>query len=182
MYLSSEQEYLLHFLQRMGCLRQEQAAAILRRKFDTPQKAMPAIIRQLRSAGQLREHAGVLIEPARSTSPAMLRAIDVLLAVFPAELPEATVSGRPLQITAYDAVRDLQLQILHVPAGKERETCGNAGRMPSTDIPTMLVLLLDAEEQRDHVKLNRIAYLLAYPDQAGRLHMEKREQEGTAHG
>lgn len=182
MYLSKEQEYLLHFLQRMGCLRQEQAAAILRRKFDTPQKAMPAIIRQLRSAGQLREHDGVLIEPTRLASLAMLRAIDVLLAVFPAELPEATVSGGPLLVTAYDAARDLQLQILHIPTGKERETCELAGRMPPTEIPTMLVLLLDAEEQRDHIKLNRISYLLAYPDQTGRMHLEKREQEGTIHG
>lgn len=182
MYLSEEQEYLLHFLHRVGCLRQEQAAALLRRKFGTPQKAMPAIIRQLRSAGQLREHTGILTRATQPASLAMLRAIDVLLAVFPAELPEATVSGGPLLITAYDAARDLQLQILHIPAGKERETCGLAERMPPADIPTMLVLLLDAEEQRDHVKLNRVAYLLAYPDQAGRLHLEKREQEGTIHG
>ena len=80
-FWSPEQKYLLEVLKKTGCMRKSQALALLHRQFGTSPNAIGPICRQLRDAGYLREFDGVQYEPF------IPNAIDLILAIFPRELP-----------------------------------------------------------------------------------------------
>lgn len=86
-FWSPEQKYLLEVLKKTGCMRKSQALTLLHRQFGTSQNAIGPICRQLRDAGYLREFDGVISAVGPQYEPFIPNAIDLILAIFPRELP-----------------------------------------------------------------------------------------------
>lgn len=86
-FWSPEQKYLLEVLKKTGCMRKSQALTLLHRQFGTSPNAIGPICRQLRDAGYLREFDGVISAVGPQYEPFIPNAIDLILAIFPRELP-----------------------------------------------------------------------------------------------
>lgn len=171
MFFSPEQQRLIALLQEFGCMRNAQAACVLHSEYGTRSEAMPHIIRQLRTRGQLREHDGVITGIGRSARPELLNAIDVALALF-GGMPQVAVDRPPFLLCAYASEKDLQLQLLYVPVGMEDKKSFTADNIPEPNVPTVLVLLLDHPTQKENLLLTRPC-MLAYRDNTHKLHFEQ---------
>lgn len=172
-FFSPEQQRLIRLLNQLGCIRTAQAEHILRGEFGTTHGAMPHIVRQLRTRGQLREFDGVLAGVGRKVRPELLEAIDVMLALFGSNMPETAVDRQPFLLCAFSSAADMQMQLMYVPAGLENEKSFAADNVPEPGVPTALVLLLEQPAQRDKIFVSRPC-VLAARDGEGKMKFEQR--------
>lgn len=169
-FWSPEQKYLLEVLKKTGCMRKSQALTLLHRQFGTSPNAIGPICRQLRDAGYLREFDGVISAVGPQYEPFIPNAIDLILAIFPRELPifERTAQN---SLYALGARSGLLARVFYLSqeqkifALPERDTIAE----PAS---TLTVLLLEDATQAGRIPPD-LSCLLAYPEQNGKLTLKQ---------
>ena len=85
MLISKQQQFMLEILQRLGCVRKEQLASLLRARFFPEGRTFPpdyvdTLLRQFRYCGiELCADADVVSLPGKAVYRKLLEAIDVML-------------------------------------------------------------------------------------------------------
>lgn len=183
MFYTPEQQYLMVIVRHFGCLRVEQAKRILRNRYDTKPDNVSRLIHQLCAHDTMRECDGALTNGKIPARLEMLYAVDVLLAMFE-EIPDIVVPtqhGSPFLLTAYSARHNLQVRMLHVPIGSEMEKSLIVDATPGSELPTVLILLLDNKDQRALLHLTQPC-AIACPGADGILQIVKSNQEVQKNG
>ena len=169
-FWSPEQKYLLEVLKKTGCMRKSQALTLLHRQFGTSQNAIGPICRQLRDAGYLREFDGVISAVGPQYEPFIPNAIDLILAIFPRELPTFERTARN-SLYALGTQSGLLARVFFL----SREP--KIFALPERDIvaepaSTLTVLLLEDATQAGRIPPD-LSCLLAYSEQNGKLTLKQ---------
>ena len=93
MLLTKQQKYLLAALEKLGCAKQRQLAALLQKMFafsslDDAVRVTNACVRQMQVGGLLQISNGLVTQTGGQPSPQQIEAIDVMLELSAAQ-PEA---------------------------------------------------------------------------------------------
>lgn len=169
-FWSPEQKYLLEVLKKTGCMRKSQALTLLHRQFGTSPNAIGPICRQLRDAGYLREFDGVISAVGPQYEPFIPNAIDLILAIFPRELPIFERTARN-SLYALGTQSGLLARVFFL--SREQKMFA----LPERDIvaepaSTLTVLLLEDATQAGRIPSD-LSCLLAYPEQNGKLTLKQ---------
>ncbi len=171
-FLSPQQQYLLAVLNEIGCLRKNQAAELLRRKYGASLNATKCIIRQTKDIGYLRVYENVLSTVGEGYNGLILQAVDIVLAICAQEAPQIIRAANPFVLSAFSEQRDLTVKVLHVPAGKEAKRCTTVDNMQPPETQTLVILLLDEPWQLEYLH-TKTACLAAYLQENGKLKLAK---------
>lgn len=171
-FLSPQQQYLLAVLNEIGCLRKNQAAELLRRKYGASLNATNCIIRQTKDIGYLRVYENILSTVGEGYNGLILQAVDIVLAVCAQDAPQIMRTTNPFVLSAYSEQNDLIVKVLHVPVGKEEKRCTTVDNMQPSEIQSLVIMLLDASWQMENLH-TKAACLAAYPQENGKLKLAK---------
>lgn len=100
MLISRQQQFVLDILQRLGCARKDQLAALLKVRFFPPEKAVPpgfvdAILRQFRCCNiEVRQEGGTVFLPEKAPNARLLEAVDVMLEMSGANPSDFWAEGK----------------------------------------------------------------------------------------
>lgn len=101
MLLTIQQQYMLDVLQRLGCIRRRQLAAMLQARFFSAGTQMPptmidAILRQFRCGNiEILTMDDVLLLPGRTADDQLLEAVDIMLELSEARPTDFWAAGTP---------------------------------------------------------------------------------------
>ena len=178
-YLSIEQIYLLSVLHEIGCLRKNQAAALLRRQFQSSDIAIASIIRQLKKTGKIREYGNIISVVKDDFGEDILQAVDLILAFFPNGAIEFVRASAPFLALAYNETYDQLVMILHVPEGKEKQRSLLASNaFSANEVQGFVIMLLENAEQREQICVRSSYCLIAYQMKNEGLRIEKARRLG----
>lgn len=159
--LSEAQKFFLRELRKLHCLTDAQARHLLVERFGVSENAVAPILRQLKTAGLIRRLDGVIIPDGGKPDSRRLMANELLLGLYPGELPLIRDASAPFLLTVVTA--DKQLLVAGIPCGAEPVVCSavkNHAAMGDS-LPTVYALLLESENQLSALELPR-SCLLAY--------------------
>lgn len=169
--LSPAQTYLLERLAVFQCLRLPQARRMLVR-FSLTDPAFHALTRQLHMLGRIRLTGDTICLPGAGICETRLDAVQVLLSLCPDAVDLAVMPAPPYLLCAYSPARDLQLHILPVAVGREKEACFVAQQAPQGSLPSIVILLLTDARQCGALHLST-GCVLAWRDAGGSLQLSK---------
>ena len=159
--LSEAQKFFLRELRQLHCVTEAQAWHLLVESFGLSENAVAPIQRQLKTAALVRRLDGVIVLDGSKPDPQRLMANELLLGLYPANLPRIREAPAPFLLTA--VTEDRQLPVASLPIGAEVSVCCAIANHSAEagSLPTVYALLLEAEQQISALKLSRPC-LLAY--------------------
>ena len=145
MLITNQQRFILDTLQRLGCIRTDQMAALLRSRFsldslDRAVRVTRAAVRQLRMANAaIRVGNDIIHLPRQPPNEQMLRAIDVMLKLSNGSPVGYAVGAPPILLHfAADPAHTHIFAVVHV---------SQAISLPSLGDKERVIILIDRKDQ-----------------------------------
>ena len=169
MLISKQQQFMLEAVQRLGCMRKEQLATLLRARFFPEGRAFPpdyvnTLLRQFRYCGiELNSDADVVSLPEKVVNRKLLEAIDVMLELSQCRPLEFwAVEKGPILLRFSTSGKRINLfAVLHADDPKTPYVRAP----PSLGSDERVVILLSQEEQPTMLPIpNALFYALRQED------------------